>query len=257
MKRINLNLYENLLVLKVPEGLEKKFSLLVDISRHFKSYVRSWNVCVLPSERNIFHLSKRLMEIREGDGKNETAVFLGRSCRNFFGDKVKNFLVIHGGAVEREGKVLVFVGRHASGKTTIVKGFHSKGWNYLCEDMLMISLDDGKVYPTPPVSLRMGIHSIGNPGRIQAIFMVEYSDRGRTSISPISPHEILLYFIENTLNSQVLDKISFSILVSILKNNPTYRSVHRSWEDVYEFVNDRVIGGGNSSLTRLHHQGLL
>lgn len=66
-----------------------------------------------------------------------------------------HFLIIHSSIVEKNGQGLVFPGTPGSGKSTLCAALVSQGWRLLSDEMALLSLADGMVYPAPrPVSLK-------------------------------------------------------------------------------------------------------
>jgi hypothetical protein len=68
--------------------------------------------------------------------------------------EVDEFLIIHAGAVKKDGRLLFFPGFSGSGKSTITALFVLKGWEYLGDDLIFINLKDKKIYPYP-IPLRL------------------------------------------------------------------------------------------------------
>jgi hypothetical protein len=66
-----------------------------------------------------------------------------------FWREVREFLVLHAGAVRKEGKVVLFPGFSGSGKSTLVAWHLQHGWEYLGDDLTCISFQDKGVFPYP------------------------------------------------------------------------------------------------------------
>lgn len=65
------------------------------------------------------------------------------------------FLVIHAAVVERDGRAIIFPGTPGSGKSTLCAALVLRGWRLLSDEMALISIEDGMVYPVPkPISLK-------------------------------------------------------------------------------------------------------
>lgn len=66
-----------------------------------------------------------------------------------------HYLNIHAAVVERGGKALILPGDPGSGKSTLCAALVCAGWRLLSDEMTLISMKDGLVYPIPrPVSLK-------------------------------------------------------------------------------------------------------
>ncbi len=235
MNRIILNIYENLLRVKTSKRLIENFKILEGISKYYQYYQREWDLCAFPGDRNIILISKGIIEIRENEGVYLTTAFLGRALRNIFAPRVQRFLVLHGGAVERDGNAVLFLGGHASGKTTAVSGFCKNSWGYLGEDMVMLSLNDLKVFPTPPITKNLKVYKIGVPSEIHAIFLIKFSEGMNTQIREVEPYEVLLHFTESVLNPGIITPKILNTISQVLKTVKVFRVFHSSWEDIFTF----------------------
>ena len=66
-----------------------------------------------------------------------------------------HFLNIHAAVVERDGRALVLPGAPGNGKSTLCAALVSQGWRLLSDEMTLVSLKDGLIYPVPrPISLK-------------------------------------------------------------------------------------------------------
>jgi HprK-related kinase A len=65
------------------------------------------------------------------------------------------YLIIHAAVVEYNGKAFIFPGTPGSGKSTLCAALVCSGWRLLSDEMTLLSLSDGLVYPVPrPISLK-------------------------------------------------------------------------------------------------------
>jgi len=65
------------------------------------------------------------------------------------------YLIIHAAVVERNGCGLLLPGSPGSGKSTLCAALVGRGWRLLSDEMALVSLADGLVYPVPrPISLK-------------------------------------------------------------------------------------------------------
>lgn len=62
-------------------------------------------------------------------------------------NEVKDYLILHAGAVKKEGRLLFFPGFSGSGKSTITALFALQGWEFLGDDLIFINLKNQKIYP--------------------------------------------------------------------------------------------------------------
>lgn len=66
-----------------------------------------------------------------------------------------HFLIIHSAIIEKDGYGLIMPGTPGSGKSTLCAALVNRGWRLLSDEMALLSLADGLIYPSPrPVSLK-------------------------------------------------------------------------------------------------------
>jgi len=66
-----------------------------------------------------------------------------------------HFLILHAAVVEKNGRALILPGSPGSGKSTLCAALACQGWRLLSDEMALLSLADGLIYPVPrPVSLK-------------------------------------------------------------------------------------------------------
>jgi HprK-related kinase A len=67
----------------------------------------------------------------------------------------RRYLLLHAGAVEREGRALLLTGDSGAGKSTLAALLGERGWRFLGDEFALLGLDDGLVRPFPrAVSLK-------------------------------------------------------------------------------------------------------
>lgn len=67
----------------------------------------------------------------------------------------RRFLLLHAGAVERDGRALILTGESGSGKSTLSALLGERGWRYLGDEFVLIEPASGAVHPFPrPASLK-------------------------------------------------------------------------------------------------------
>lgn len=65
------------------------------------------------------------------------------------------YLIIHSAIIEKNGYGLIMPGTPGSGKSTLCAALVNRGWRLLSDEMALLSLADGLIYPAPrPVSLK-------------------------------------------------------------------------------------------------------
>lgn len=69
--------------------------------------------------------------------------------------QLRSYLILHAGVLERGGQALLILGDSGAGKSTLCAALMLSGWRLLSDEMALIGLDDGLVYPlVRPVSLK-------------------------------------------------------------------------------------------------------
>jgi len=66
-----------------------------------------------------------------------------------------HYLILHSAVVEKNGQGLILPGVPGSGKSTLCAAMVHSGWRLLSDEMVLLSVADGMIYPVPrPVSLK-------------------------------------------------------------------------------------------------------
>lgn len=163
------------------------------------------------------------------------------------------FAVVHAAAVEKNGRGFIFPGVPGSGKSTLCAAMVCRGWRLLSDEMALISLDDGLLWPIPrPISLKNAsidiIRNFGGdvllgdivadtakgsvahmrapcasveagklPARPSAIVFPRYEAGADTLLSPISRGRALMRTAENCFNYPVLGPSGFTCLSNAIE----------------------------------------
>lgn len=70
-------------------------------------------------------------------------------------------VVLHAGGVTRAGRALLLAAPMEAGKTTLAAGLVDRGWAYLTDEAVAVTLDGGTVLPYPkPLSIDPGSQSV-------------------------------------------------------------------------------------------------
>lgn len=87
-------------------------------------------------------------------------------------------LLLHAGAVERDGAVVLFPGESGTGKSTTVAACVRHGFGYLTDEMVALDLDAGAVrgWPRPIMLTPWSLAAVGLPG-------ASGSGDGKTAVS--------------------------------------------------------------------------
>jgi len=93
------------------------------------------------------------------------------------------YLIIHAAVVELNGCAFVFPGAPGNGKSTLCAALVCNGWRLLSDEMTLVSIEDGLIYPVPrPTSLKnQSINIIKNYSK-NAVFGEVVKDTAKGTI---------------------------------------------------------------------------
>ncbi len=167
-------------------------------------------------------------------------------------------LIIHAAVVERNGRAFIFPGTPGSGKSTLCAALVCSGWRLLSDEMTLLSLADGLVYPVPrPISLKnrsidvirslhpdavMGqvvndtlkgtvghlrppdssVESGAIPAQPAKLIFPKYQDASKTELTPLSKARAFLKVAENSFNYNVLGVVGFNSLGALIDASDCY-----------------------------------
>lgn len=165
------------------------------------------------------------------------------------------FSIVHAAAIEKNGRGFIFPGVPGSGKSTLCAAMVSRGWRLLSDEMAMISLDDGLIWPIPrPVSLknasieiirnyasaaefgdvvadtakgniahmrppRASVQAARVPVKPCAIVFPTYRAHTETELVGISKGRTLMRLAENCFNYPVLGAAGFNCLANAVEQS--------------------------------------
>jgi HprK-related kinase A len=61
----------------------------------------------------------------------------------------RRYLLLHAGAVERDGRALLLTGESGAGKSTLSALLGERGWRFLGDEFALLDLADGRLWPFP------------------------------------------------------------------------------------------------------------
>lgn len=165
------------------------------------------------------------------------------------------FAIVHAATVEKDGRGFIFPGAPGSGKSTLCAALVCRGWRLLSDEMAMISLKDGLLWPIPrPISLknasieiirkfgdkvvmgdvvadtakgnvahmrppRASVQSVMLPARPFAVVFPTYHAHATTDYAKISKGSTLMRLAENCFNYPVLGAAGFNCLANAVEQS--------------------------------------
>lgn len=179
------------------------------------------------------------------------------------------FAIVHAAAVEKDGRGFIFPGTPGSGKSTLGAALVCRGWRLLSDEMAMISLKDGLIWPVPrPISLKNASIEIirrfsnevvigdvvadtakGNVAHMQppkasvesakvpappfAVVFPTYRAEAKTDYAEISKGRTLMRLAENCFNYPVLGAAGFNCLAHAVEQSRCYTLIYSDLNDAF------------------------
>ena len=98
------------------------------------------------------------------------------------------YAIVHAAAVEKDGRGFIFPGAPGSGKSTLCAALVSRGWRLLSDEMAMISLADGLIWPIPrPVSLKNASIEIIRKLSVDVVMGEVVADTAKGNVAHMRP----------------------------------------------------------------------
>jgi HprK-related kinase A len=177
------------------------------------------------------------------------------------------FAIVHAAAVEKDGRGLIFPGAPGSGKSTLCAALVCRGWRLLSDEMAMISLRDGLIWPIPrPISLKnasieiirkfgngvvigdvvadtakgnvahmrppkTSVESVSFPARPFAVVFPTYRAEAETDYAEISKGRTLMRLAENCFNYPVLGSAGFNCLADTVDQSRCRTLIYSDLDD--------------------------
>ncbi len=178
------------------------------------------------------------------------------------------FAIVHAATVEKNGRGYVFPGAPGSGKSTLCAALVCRGWRLLSDEMAMISLNDGLLWPIPrPVSLKNASIEIirkfgkdavlgdvvaetakGNIAHMRppkasvaasktpvapfAVVFPSYRAGAATEYLEISKAQTLMRLAENCFNYPVVGAAGFNCLADTVERSRCFTATYSDLDDV-------------------------
>jgi hypothetical protein len=152
-----------------PELLERAEPFLPPGWRPCPAQPDQYPLGILEEKGNGFLVFKGDTCISEGHGLEYSLTMLEGQIRGHVAVLAPDRTFIHAGAVEHEGRAIVFPGYSFAGKTTLTEAFVRAGATYYSDEFAVLD-SDGLVHPYPkPLSIRVGDESLQADHPVESI----------------------------------------------------------------------------------------
>jgi HprK-related kinase A len=184
------------------------------------------------------------------------------------------YLVIHAAVVERNGKAIIFPGNPGSGKSTLCAALVCNGWRLLSDELTLVSVVDGLVYPAPrPISLKNKsieviralspdavIGSVVNntakgaighvrpptesvklasvPAMPAKLIFPKFRDGSKTILATLSKSRALLKLVENCFNYNILGVNGFNCVSDLVNDSDCFNFEYSSLNETLLLLTD-------------------
>lgn len=111
---------------------------------------------------------------------NQALGYLIRSILEILNQEIDDCFFIHGGCVEKEGRVTCLLGKTKSGKSTITNALCNYDFNYLTDDLICINSNELVSSFPKPIFSRSSIKT----NKLNLINIIEYEDEYRYCYLP-------------------------------------------------------------------------
>ena len=184
--------------------------------------------------------------------------------KNLLLQEVNDYLLIHAGVVQKDGKAYIFPADGGGGKSTLVAWLFLKGCRVLSDELGLISLKDGLIYPYPlPIKLlnppREVITSLlknsdiivehfefsegilyyirhKNPPltgcEIGSFIFPRRTKTKKVCIRPLNKKELLLKLIPHCNNLYFQSREIYGFLFKLIEKVPGYELIYGGIEDL-------------------------
>ncbi len=107
---------------------------------------------------------------------------------NVIGNTAHQYLFVHAGAIERNGKVALLPGEPGAGKSTLTAALVHRGWRLLSDELAMIRFEDRQVVPLArPINLKNASIGLIRALVPEAVFSPEVSDTVKGTVALLRP----------------------------------------------------------------------
>jgi hypothetical protein len=143
----------------------------------------------------------------------------------------RNILVLHAGAINANGRSVLFCGHSGVGKSTLAAGFHKRGYPFLADDVCAVAMVDGKPSVVPGFPrLKLWADALKkldkDKDQFKSVRWVQGLEKYFLPVEPLhkTPVAVQSVFILGTSNTE---KIEISVLKGGEKIDPIINNTYR------------------------------
>ncbi|MEZ4703034.1 MAG: hypothetical protein R2834_22070 [Rhodothermales bacterium] len=176
-----------------------------------------------------------------------------------------DLLWLHAGAASKQGTAVVMCGTWGRGKSTLVSNLCMRGWSYLSDDIVPVSLQTGELVPFP-LTPQMREHATTQDERllspeevsqlqkrtielaegqidtgrcaIAALIFPQYSPEADMRLVRTAPASATLELLQNCLNLKMHRGEAVRYLGQLIERTPAFHLPYRHGEEAAELIID-------------------
>lgn len=189
------------------------------------------------------------------------------------------YLIIHAAVVAKKNRCALIPGRPGAGKSTLCAALVASGWRLLSDEMALIRMGDGHVWPLPrPLSLKnasidiirerggnihigpsftdthkgtvahmrapqSSVETASVPARAAWIIYPEYQAGVELSISPVTPCQSALKLADESFNFSLLGTEGFEVLTDMAFGCDSFELRYSDLDEAIAWFEDRAENG--------------
>jgi hypothetical protein len=190
--------------------------------------------------------------------------------------KAHHFLLLHAGTIEKNSHVIVMPAAPGSGKSTLTAALVYNGWRLFSDELGLISLQDGLVYPcTRPINLKnesidiiknyvensifstvakdthkgtvsllkppkASVDRLAEPAKLHSFVFPKYVANSKAKLSPIDKLAAFQIIIDQSFNYHILGVEAFELISTLLNKTQCYQFEYSDFDEANQVFSDLV-----------------